>query len=100
MGRDAGLPRSLQAASVWPDPNNTTEGIAACRRFFNIALNGGDQLRQRASFALAQILVAQRQRHAVRADGVVSAVYGGLLFRTYRACCRAPEPSWVTSSTW
>jgi uncharacterized protein (DUF1800 family) len=46
-------------ASAWPDPDSTTEGVARLQTaFFNIALNGGDQLRQRASFALAQILVA------------------------------------------
>ena len=59
MGRDAWLAAQFaKPASVWPDPNNTTEGIARLQTaFFNIALNGGDQLRQRASFALAQILV-------------------------------------------
>ncbi len=46
-------------ASAWPDPDSTTEGVARLQSaFFNVALNGGDQLRQRASFALAQILVA------------------------------------------
>jgi uncharacterized protein (TIGR03437 family) len=46
-------------ASAWPDPDSATEGVARLQTaFFNIALNGGDQLRQRASFALAQILVA------------------------------------------
>jgi uncharacterized protein (DUF1800 family) len=60
MGRDAWLTAQFaMPASAWPDPNSTTEGVARLQTaFFNIALNGGDQLRQRASFALAQILVA------------------------------------------
>ncbi len=47
------------AASLWPDPDSSTEGVARLQTaFFNIAINGSDQLRQRASFALAQILVS------------------------------------------
>jgi uncharacterized protein (TIGR03437 family) len=59
MGTDAWLAAQLaQPASQWPDPNNTTEGVGRLQTaFFNIALNGADQLRQRAAFALAQILV-------------------------------------------
>jgi len=60
MGPTAWLAAQFAApASAWPDPNSTTEGVARLQTaFFNIALNGGDQLRQRTSFALAQILVA------------------------------------------
>jgi uncharacterized protein (TIGR03437 family) len=60
MGSDAWLAAQFaKPASAWPDPDSTTEGVARLQTaFFNIALNGGDQLRQRASFALAQILVA------------------------------------------
>jgi uncharacterized protein (TIGR03437 family) len=60
MGPDAWLAAQFaKPASAWPDPNNTTEGVARLQTaFFGIALNGDDQLRQRASFALAQILVA------------------------------------------
>ena len=60
MGLNAWLAAQFaKPASAWPDPNTTTEGVARLQTaFFNIALNGGDQLRQRASFALAQILVA------------------------------------------
>ncbi len=60
MGLNAWLAAQFaMPASAWPDPNTTTEGVARLQTaFFNIALNGGDQLRQRASFALAQILVA------------------------------------------
>ena len=60
MGRDAWLAAQFAApASTWPDPDNTTEGVARLQSaFFTTALTGADQLRQRASFALAQILVA------------------------------------------
>ena len=60
MGQDAWLAAQFaKPATAWPDPNSTTEGVARLQTaFFNIALSGGDQLRQRASFALAQILVA------------------------------------------
>ena len=60
MGLNAWLAAQFaMPASAWPDPNTTTEGVGRLQTaFFNIALNGGDQLRQRASFALAQILVA------------------------------------------
>src|ERR1035438_9817402 len=60
MGRDAWLAAQFaKPASAWPDPLSATEGVARLQTaFFNIALNGGDQLRQRASFALAQIMVA------------------------------------------
>ena len=60
MGLNAWLAAQFaKPSSAWPDPNTTTEGVGRLQTaFFNIALNGGDQLRQRASFALAQILVA------------------------------------------
>jgi uncharacterized protein (DUF1800 family) len=60
MGRDAWLAAQFaKPASAWPDPLSATEGVARLQTaFFNIALNGDDQLRQRASFALAQIMVA------------------------------------------
>jgi uncharacterized protein (DUF1800 family) len=60
MGRDAWLAAQFaKPASVWPDPDNTTEGVARLQSaFFSVALNGDDQVRQRAAFALAQIMVA------------------------------------------
>ncbi len=60
MGMNAWLAAQFaMPASAWPDPDTTTEGVARLQTaFFNIAINGSDQLRQRASFALAQILVA------------------------------------------
>jgi uncharacterized protein (DUF1800 family) len=60
MGRDAWLSAQFaKPASVWPDPDTTTEGVARLQSaFFSVALTGDDQLRQRAAFALAQIMVA------------------------------------------
>ena len=59
MGRDAWLAAQFaKPASTWPDPNSTTESVTRLQTaFFNTALEGDDQLRQRAAFALAQILV-------------------------------------------
>jgi uncharacterized protein (DUF1800 family) len=59
LGQDAWLAAQFaKPASTWPAPNTTTEGAGRLQTaFFNIALKGDDQLRQRASFALAQILV-------------------------------------------
>jgi uncharacterized protein (DUF1800 family) len=46
-------------ASTWPDPYNDNEGMTRLQTaFFDIAMTGQDQLRQRVSFALAQILVS------------------------------------------
>ena len=60
MGTNAWLAAQFASTpSAWPDPDTTTEGVARLQTaFFNVALNGSDQLRQRAAFALAQILVA------------------------------------------
>lgn len=60
MGQSAWLAAQFkQAASSWPDPDSTTENVTRLQTaFFNVALTGSDQLRQRVSFALAQILVA------------------------------------------
>src|ERR1019366_2387295 len=53
-------------ASMWPDPDSSTEGVTRLQTaFFNVALNGTDQLRQRASFALAQILVASAVKNTL-----------------------------------
>ncbi len=60
IGRDAWLAAQFaQPASAWPLPNTPTEGVARLQAaFFDIAMTGSDQLRQRVSFALAQIMVA------------------------------------------
>jgi uncharacterized protein (TIGR03437 family) len=60
QGQDAWLAAQFaKPASAWPDPNTMTEGVGRLQTaFYNIALSGDDQLRQRASFALAQIAVS------------------------------------------
>jgi uncharacterized protein (TIGR03437 family) len=67
MGQSAWLAAQFaMPASTWPDPDSTTEGVARLQTaFFNIAINGTDQLRQRASFALAQILVESAVKNTV-----------------------------------
>jgi uncharacterized protein (DUF1800 family) len=65
LGRDAWLAAQLaKPASKWPDPNTNTEGVSRLQTaFWNIALSGDDQLRQRAAFALAQIAVVSAARN-------------------------------------
>jgi uncharacterized protein (TIGR03437 family) len=72
-------------ASAWPNPNSTTEGVARLQTaFFNVALNGSDQLRQRASFALAQILVASAVKNTTFQQMVgYQRLMGNYAFGTY-----------------
>jgi uncharacterized protein (DUF1800 family) len=60
IGRDAWLNEQFaMPASEWPNPLSDNEGLSRLQTaFFNIAMSGQDQLRQRVSFALAQIMVA------------------------------------------
>ncbi|HEY3841094.1 MAG TPA: DUF1800 family protein [Bryobacteraceae bacterium] len=60
IGRDQWLLNQFNTApSTWPDPLSDNEGMNRLQAaFFNIATGGQDQLRQRVSFALAQIMVA------------------------------------------
>jgi uncharacterized protein (TIGR03437 family) len=87
MGSSAWLAAQFaMPASAWPDPDTTTEGVARLQTaFFNVALNGSDQLRQRASFALAQILVASAVKD-VQFEQMVSyqRLMGDYAFGTYR----------------
>ena len=87
LGRDAWLAAQFAAsASTWPDPDNTTEGVARLQTaFFNTALTGGDQLRQRASFALAQILVVSAVKNTAFDQMVgYQRLLGGAAFGSYR----------------
>ncbi|HSW50761.1 MAG TPA: DUF1800 family protein, partial [Bryobacteraceae bacterium] len=65
LGRDAWLAAQFaKPASKWPDPNSTIETVGRLQNaFWDIALSGDDQLRQRASFALAQVLVVSAARN-------------------------------------
>ena len=67
MGANAWLAAQFaMPASTWPDPDSTTEGVARLQTaFYNIAINGSDQLRQRAAFALAEIVVVSAVKDTV-----------------------------------
>ncbi|MCX6629064.1 MAG: DUF1800 family protein, partial [Candidatus Solibacter sp.] len=87
MGADAWLAAQFaKPASTWPDPNTTTEGVSRLQTaFFNLALTGDDQLRQRASFALAQILVVSAVKDVQLQQMVAyQRVMGDLAFGGYR----------------
>lgn len=87
MGRDAWLAAQFGAtASTWPDPNTTTENVSRLQTaFFNVALNGSDQLRQRVAFALAQILVASAVKDMTFEQMVsYQRTMGDYAFDTYR----------------
>ncbi len=87
MGRDAWLAAQFAApASSWPDPDTTTEGVARLQTAFSgIALTGSDQLRQRASFALAQILVVSAVKNVAFEQMVgYQRLLGNSAFGSYR----------------
>ena len=87
MGRDAWLAAQFAApASAWPDPDTTTEGVARLQTAFStIALTGADQLRQRASFALAEILVVSAEKNTAFEQIVgYQRLLGNSAFGSYR----------------
>jgi len=87
MGQDAWLAAQFaQPASLWPDPDNTTENVTRLQTaFWNIALSGSDQLRQRAAFALAQIAVVSAVKDAQFQQMVsYQRLLGAYAFDTYR----------------
>lgn len=59
VGRDAWLKEQFaMAPSAWPLANSLSEGPSRIQTsFFNLALMGPDQLRQRVAFALSEIFV-------------------------------------------
>ncbi len=86
MGTSAWLAAQFATpASTWPDPDNPTEGVARLQTaFFNVAINGADQLRQRAAFALAQILVASAVKNTAFEQMVgYQRLMGNYAFGTY-----------------
>ena len=86
MGTSAWLAAQYaQPASTWPDPDSSTENVARLQTaFFNVALNGTDQLRQRASFALAQIMVASAVKNTLFEQMVgYQRLMGNYAFGTY-----------------
>jgi uncharacterized protein (TIGR03437 family) len=87
QGLDAWLAAQFaKPASTWPDPYTTTEGVSRLQTaFFNIALSGDDQLRQRAAFALAQILVVSAAKDTLYEQMVsYQRLLGNLAFGSYR----------------
>ena len=87
MGQTAWLAAQFsQPASAWPDPDSSTENTTRLQTaFFNVALTGADQLRQRAAFALAQILVVSAVKD-VQFEQMVSyqRLMGDYAFGSYR----------------
>jgi uncharacterized protein (TIGR03437 family) len=87
MGMNAWLAAQFATpASTWPDPDNSTEGVARLQTaFFDVAINGTDQLRQRAAFALAQILVASAVKDTLFEQMVdYQRLMGNYAFGTYQ----------------
>ena len=87
MGQKAWLAAQFaQSASTWPDPNNTNEGVSRLQTaFWNVALTGSDQLRQRAAFALAQIMVVSANKDTTFEQMVsYQRLMGQYAFDTYR----------------
>jgi uncharacterized protein (DUF1800 family) len=87
VGRDAWLTAQFaQPASAWPDPNTPTEGVSRLQSaFFQIALTGNDQLRQRVSLALAEVMVASAVKDMTYAQMVTyQRLLGDAAFGKYR----------------
>jgi uncharacterized protein (DUF1800 family) len=87
MGQQAWLAAQFaQPASSWPNPNNATQGVGALQTaFWNVALTGSDQLRQRSALALAEIMVASAVSDTTFQQMVsYQRVLGNYAFDTYR----------------
>ena len=87
IGRDAWLAEQFaEPASAWPDPIDSNEGIGRLQdAFFTVALTGKDQLRQRVSLALAEIMVASGIKDTKFQQMVVyQRLLGDDAFSTYR----------------
>ena len=87
MGQQAWLAAQFaQPASSWADPNNNEQGVSDLQTaFWNIALTGSDQLRQRSSLALAEIMVASAVSDTLYEQLVsYQRVLGNYAFDTYR----------------
>ena len=80
-----------QPASAWPDPNTAMENVSRLQTaFFNVALAGSDQLRQRVAFALAQILVVSAVKDMTFEQMVsYQRMLGNYAFDTYRNAVNA-----------
>jgi uncharacterized protein (DUF1800 family) len=87
IGRSAWLAEQFaMPASAWPDPL-PNEGIGRLQdAFFTIGLTGNDQLRQRVSLALAEIMVSSGIKDTQFSQMVsYQRLLGDAAFGTYRA---------------
>jgi uncharacterized protein (TIGR03437 family) len=87
MGQQTWLAAQFaQPASTWPDPDSTTENVTRIQTaFWNVALTGSDQLRQRAAFALSQIMVVSAYKDTTFEQMVsYQRLMGQYAFDTYR----------------
>jgi uncharacterized protein (TIGR03437 family) len=87
MGQQAWLAAQFaQPPSTWPDPNTTTESVTRLQTaFWNVALTGSDQLRQRMALALAEIMVVSAVSDTTFEQMVsYQRVLGQYAFDTYR----------------
>jgi len=75
-----------QAASTWPDPNSTIENVTRLQTaFWNVALTGGDQLRQRVALALGELMVVSAVSDTTFQQMVAyQRTLGDYAFDTYR----------------
>ena len=92
MGQQAWLAAQFaQAASTWPDPNSTTENVTRLQTaFWNVALTGGDQLRQRIALALGELMVVSAVTDTTFQQMVAyQRTLGQYAFDTYRNALQA-----------
>jgi uncharacterized protein (TIGR03437 family) len=92
MGMNAWLAAQFaQAASTWPDPDSATENVTRLQTaFWNVALTGGDQLRQRIALALGELMVVSAVTDTTFQQMVAyQRTLGGYAFDTYRNALNA-----------
>ncbi len=92
MGQQAWLTAQFaQAASTWPDPDSTTENVTRLQTaFWNVALTGSDQLRQRVALALGELMVVSAITDTTFQQMVAyQRTLGDYAFDTYRNALNA-----------
>jgi len=92
MGQQAWLSAQFsQPASTWPDPDSTTENVTRLQTaFWNVALTGGDQLRQRIALALGELMVVSAVSDTTFQQMVAyQRTLGAYAFDTYRNALNA-----------
>jgi uncharacterized protein (TIGR03437 family) len=92
MGQQAWLTAQFaEAASAWPDPDSTTENVTRLQTaFWNVALTGSDQLRQRLALALGELMVVSGVTDTTFQQMVAyQRTLGDYAFDTYRNALNA-----------